>query len=252
MYEWLAATNHALLVATCCGWLSWLVAPNSPNPLTWGSITVCADQGGDGWSALHFLLFKRVNLLVVADPSHRCWNDMQLALQDAGAYHICMFTCILLNLDGGPWEGQRWWQELRQGAAEYAQVSSETCKVFSSMIMHLRQDKSLDPAAREEDFTEKSLFHGLKDSVEHKFQKVYVTRWFQYAVACRLFLQMWTCRFIIVLYVCISMGYFDKGGIADALRLPSSAVADANAGEEIDKSTTAKDRDKNPESQATM
>ena len=63
---------------------------------------VAIDQGSDGWSACNFLQWKLCCLLLIADPSHRCWNDAQLALGDAGMTSICMLCIIVLNLDHGP------------------------------------------------------------------------------------------------------------------------------------------------------
>jgi hypothetical protein len=44
-------------------------------------MTLCIDQGSDGWAAKNFLIHKGVCLTVLADDSHRKWNNATLALK---------------------------------------------------------------------------------------------------------------------------------------------------------------------------
>lgn len=106
--EWLFSTEQQLVIATGKGWGQFKVAAETdsrPDPSLWRSITVAIDQGGDGWSACHYLISENVNLWFLSDASHRTWNDAQLALQDCGLYHYALVTTIAMNIDHGPWGG---------------------------------------------------------------------------------------------------------------------------------------------------
>jgi hypothetical protein len=122
VYEWLCATTHMLLIASGKTWDSFRTTPEeqlTKDAAVWPCATVCVDQGGDGWSALHFLASWSCNLIILSDTSHRTWNDVSLAIGDMKWTYHCLLTIIILNLDHGPWAGHRWWNELRSGATEY-------------------------------------------------------------------------------------------------------------------------------------
>lgn len=112
-YEWLLCTNNQLQVMSGCGWDAWRIPakPEERPPVeAWGVLTLCIDQGPDGWSAQHFLRDRGVCFALLHDPCHRRWNDTLLALRDTGLYGaMCVLVCML-NADHAPWG------ECRRGA----------------------------------------------------------------------------------------------------------------------------------------
>ena len=111
VFEWLCATEHELKVATGSGWGQFKVpSENKPPAAERKSVTVTVDQGADGWSALQYLAASGHNIVPINGPSHRVWNDAQLAMQDAGLQTKLLASTIILNADGGPWHTSRWWQ----------------------------------------------------------------------------------------------------------------------------------------------
>ena len=78
-----------------------------------------------GWSACHWLIHLRHNILLLHDWCHRVWNDVELAIAEMGWRHTVLLGVIMLNLDHGPWAGSpRWFAEMVAGAEEYIRVSS--------------------------------------------------------------------------------------------------------------------------------
>ena len=62
-----------------------MAAEEEDNPGDWRTMTVALDQGSDGWSAMHWLLFEqRACVLLLRDPLHRLWNSTQNAVREAG------------------------------------------------------------------------------------------------------------------------------------------------------------------------
>ena len=75
------------------------------DPASWPIFTIAIDQGTDGWCAAYWLLYLVFACVVVVfDPSHRVWNDCQLALADAHLTGIVALLVVVFNLDHGPWQ----------------------------------------------------------------------------------------------------------------------------------------------------
>ena len=66
VYEWLVTVTSMLLVATGETFEAFVQPPDvskrDPDAATWRSITIAIDQGGDGWSACHYMKHLGVNL----------------------------------------------------------------------------------------------------------------------------------------------------------------------------------------------
>lgn len=121
--RWLTATEHMLRAATGCGWERFFVNETNAvvmsSPATWPSATLCIDQGSDGWSAGFFLMSKcRANVLLVPDPSHRTWNDVELSLHDCDMWMNCLTWMSVMCIDQGPWNGARWFQEGKEAVED--------------------------------------------------------------------------------------------------------------------------------------
>jgi hypothetical protein len=131
--RWLAATWMQLLVALGHAWTAFVISRDEAergDPLEWPSITLCIDQGSDGWSASFFLASLFINIIVLFDQSHRCWNDVQLAISDCGWWYMALLLIAIMNLDHGPWGGQRWFNEARDAVLEYVRVATRRCCLF--------------------------------------------------------------------------------------------------------------------------
>ncbi len=130
VWKWLLVTWHMMAVLGV-GW-TFFQQPLDPSqrgdPVLWPSITVSLDQGSDGWSAVHYLRHIGVNVIVLPDLNHRCWNDTQLAIQDSGLWFWCLVCVAILNLDTGPWETTRWRGAMKENANQYAQVA-DVCQL---------------------------------------------------------------------------------------------------------------------------
>ena len=120
--RWIAATQHQLVTMTGEGWEKYII-PDKPeqrvNAPNWPTLTLCIDQGSDGWAAAAFLTnHMRCSVLVVPDPSHRTWNDVEGALRDADMWLFCMTFITVMSIDQGPWDGAKWWEQGKQAAQE--------------------------------------------------------------------------------------------------------------------------------------
>ena len=124
-YEWLLAVSHMVLIATGSQLTRYQQVEDKAarkDPATWPCATVCIDQGSDGWSACHWLIHLRHNILLLHDWCHRVWNNVELAIADMGWRYTVLLGVIMLNLDHGPWAGHKWFAEMVAGAEEYIRV----------------------------------------------------------------------------------------------------------------------------------
>eukprot|EP00971_Amphidinium_carterae_P347707 6489836-Amphidinium_carterae.1 len=242
-YSWLIATSHMLMVCSGVGWSAYkvhqgegeLVAPSDQRVAV-----VTIDQGGDGWSAVHFLMATHHCLLLLVDQSHRCWNDFQLALQDSKLYSWTLVTICLLNLDHGPWNGARWWQEMKEGCREYLHVAGPDCVVWQGHLPQVLAEMGEEPMIEGAEERNAALFYSLSDCVERKVERVGMSRWFQYVSAVRAFLRMWSRRCVVLIYICLMLGTFRQCHYLQELQLPVTGKVD---GEDVAKSSTKDDQE---------
>eukprot|EP00969_Alexandrium_andersonii_P153920 6805797-Alexandrium_andersonii.AAC.1 len=58
--------------------------------------------------------FLRVVLLW--DPNHRAWNDLQNALQMSGMWPIILLWGTMFSMNYGPWDTGEWWRKSQEAA----------------------------------------------------------------------------------------------------------------------------------------
>eukprot|EP00974_Lingulodinium_polyedra_P097413 9441257-Lingulodinium_polyedra.AAC.1 len=94
------------------------VDPSDPVPRV---LTVPADQHSVGVAAGAFLT-KHLHTFteVMLDPHHRFWNNDKNALTECGEWEVVLVYTMMLNLNVGPFESQKWHRELEESTAEYA------------------------------------------------------------------------------------------------------------------------------------
>ena len=86
-------------------------------------ISLCIDQGSVGWASHFFCLYVLgMNMVCMADLSHRAWNDAKGAIVSFG----CLYTALVLslnvmNLHMGPFESYVWWCQLMEAVAQCPQ-----------------------------------------------------------------------------------------------------------------------------------
>ena len=241
-FQWLVATGFQLMTATGRGWSSFLLAPEieRPPPECWNSITVSIDQGSDGWSACQYLTHASAVIITLFDTSHRLWNDCQAALRSSGLWHYCLLMVICLNLDNGPWDGAKWWEELKQGASEYSAVSTASCPVFQKFLPAISEEMGLD----EHDLLDPNRVaevHAEIGSVfARKVAKVGMSRWFQFTDSAREFTKLWSRRLVITVFMVMMLGSTTKDALSKVMnvKIPIRSEAD-----DVEKSTTKDDRE---------
>jgi hypothetical protein len=183
-FMWLAQTEKLLKAG--CGIRDWchfqILRPGEdeypPSPATWPSCTVHVDQGLDGWAAGNFLMSHlKCNVMVLKDPAHRCWNDVQLALEDSNNWSVILAMSAVVSCDHGPWSENRFYTEAAEAAHQYCKVASTDCAIFSDLYPKILADQGL--AYDGLGSTEEEVFKSLPEAYRTKLPKVAASRWFQ-------------------------------------------------------------------------
>jgi hypothetical protein len=94
--------------------------------------------------------------------------------------------------------GGKWWDDLKCGVQEYLKLSNEADPIFQAMLPNLCTDKGITLVEADQ----ATMFKDLSDAVSHKFQKVGMTRRFQYIGAAEEFCDKWTERYIVMYLLC--------------------------------------------------
>ena len=69
----------------------------------WPCLGHVADQGGDGVSAVHAMLYlMSLNLFALWDPSHGAQRDLKDAFSDVGLWPLVLLLLVVVNLGHGP------------------------------------------------------------------------------------------------------------------------------------------------------
>ena len=166
--RWLKTTGHALLVGTGQHWGAYAVEDELEDPATWPSIACAVDQGGDGWSGLHYLIATNHNVLPLADASHRTWNDAQLALQSSGLKWVVLATTVCLNTDSGPWAGQKWFVVLQEAAEHHVNNHLDNDPVFEELKSQIIEELAEGDLVHEFNIDDNELWNNIPMAVQKK------------------------------------------------------------------------------------
>ena len=239
VFRWLKTTAHALQVAVGRHWGAFLIEDDAGPPAAWPSISCSCDQGGDGWSALHYLLATQHNVLPLMDASHRAWNDAQLALNSSGLKWVVLATTICLNTDNGPWSSQRWFALLQEAAEHWLGHIGEQDPVFDHLRLQLKEELCGGDVVEEFNMTDEDMWLNVPLAVSRKTNKVATTRWFQYVVSVSVFMRTRVRRLLLSLFVSLQLGLFKHGRASDMVKVK---VPSDKSGEDIPKATTGMDQ----------
>lgn len=179
------ATSHQLESICGCSWMRWQLAESPserPPARDWAVVALCVDQGGDGWTASHWLMAHRVAMVLIAGSNHRIWNDVELSIRDTGLWGLTLLCTVLLNIDEGAWRDVRWWQQAKEAVELHAKLSGSNCPLlagFASAILSENGDGHLIGAPEMDD----RLRDLLSESLQRKMPRVSMCRWFAFVDA---------------------------------------------------------------------
>ena len=226
--QWLIGTNNMLEVSTGKNFDHFRLKPEAegrPPYTEWPVLTVCIDQGGDGWAGGYFLRHKDVVVNVLKDHSHRVWNNSQLALRDASLWPLVQILSIVYGSDQGPWNDSKWFQDGREAVTQYMAVSdSATCPLLSDHFDAILRDLSMSHRAGEPDILQLA-WETLPDVFSRKCARVPTSRWFGFFKSSIEFDPVWNRRLLLTNYIMVALGYENTAKPHEILKAKLEKVA---------------------------
>ena len=142
--DWLASADCMLKATADRSILDYVVTAGMQQavpPSRWPALTICIDQGSDGMAAVSYLMNRlSCNILVLPDPSHRVWNDCQLALKAAKLWGLTMVMSKVFSLDHGPWADAKWYEQSKEAADVYLAATGCSCPLFQELLGRILSD----------------------------------------------------------------------------------------------------------------
>ena len=94
-------------------------------------LVVFADECSAQVSLLQGLIYGAgLRMWFFNDPFHRIWNDIKLALQEAGLWADVYERLHCENLPCGPFKSASWWREMQEVMAHHFRVSNKRNELF--------------------------------------------------------------------------------------------------------------------------
>jgi hypothetical protein len=169
-------------------------------------------------SAMYYALFqKRVRMIWARDEWHRVWNDMSLGCKHGGYSLVIKLVELVMNLSYGPWAGQKFFEEICDMAADYAQCLREDDPLLQDLAKRMQAD--MHQTADMSDGVRASLVQQLKGAefLRVKGPHVSSTRWFDWMHGFKWWAPQWTMRYCILLFMGIKLGFLHRSDDADLL-----------------------------------
>lgn len=150
--------------------------------------------------------------MFLRDPSHRVWNDSQLALEDIKMWGHALMLQLSINVDHGPWRAGRWFRELQESVASYTQITTpQACPLFSTTLPDILADSGdLDDIGNLA--VAQRVFDSLPGIIRTMTQKIGMSRWFGLVDSTADFLGRWPRRLVVQVFLCIKVGLFSQDG----------------------------------------
>ena len=235
--DWLASADCMLKATADRSILDYVVTAGMQQavpPSRWPALTICIDQGSDGMAAVSYLMNRlSCNILVLPDPSHRVWNDCQLALKAAKLWGLTMVMSKVFSLDHGPWADAKWYEQSKEAADVYLATTGCSCPLFQELLGRILSDTG-DASRIAEQGIELETWRSIPDAFQHKMQKVSMSRWFGWVSSAQSMLQVWHRRLLVYLYISMAEGWVQHAAASDFIKVVkvSRGPAEVEGGED--------------------
>ena len=154
-----------------------------------------------------------MRLWFFCDPFHRAWNDVELALQEAGLWADVFERLHCENLPCGPFETAACWREMQAFMEEHFKVSTRHNEVFTRLYTGLEAEaRAVGAISSPSDTDEaaKEVWKWLKEvSKLPRHNRLTKTKtWFEPLVAIAKGIKVHTAYLYVLCILCKEQGHF--------------------------------------------
>eukprot|EP00971_Amphidinium_carterae_P078983 1562765-Amphidinium_carterae.3 len=217
-YKWLCCADQTLQILCNTSLRDFVVTPEveARDAMTWPTLGLSMDQGGDGWSAQWFLRHAGWCGVVSFDQAHRAWNDCRNAMKNAGVWPDVISILAIMNYDSGPWREKRFHKQCLEGLLEYLEVSVEGDAIREELRPWLLKECNAEHLLVDEEVEEQIQEH-LLSSLRCQIPRVGLCRWFGWQQSVTQLLRTWTARTIAMMYLCVQDGILERPSVLSGM-----------------------------------
>ena len=176
-------------------------------------IVAFTDEDGSQVSLLQGLVCGAfLRMWFFNDPFHRIWNDIKLALMEAGLWSDVYERLHCENLPCGPFGSAAWWREMQEVMAHHFRVSNRFNELFLILYLGLEAEACDAGAVQSPTGTPEAaveVWAWLKSVAKmtraHRLTKT--KTWFEPLVAMRLGIKVHTAYLYVLCILCQDQGH---------------------------------------------
>ena len=176
-------------------------------------IAAFTDEDGAQISLLQGLIYGAfLRMWLFPDPFHRIWNDVKLALQEAGLWADVYERLHCENLPCGPFKTAAWWREMQEVMGHHFRVSSRHNELFKILYPGLEEEASNagmvhSPKGTEEAAAEVWTWLKNESKMTRAHRVTKTKTWFEPLVAMRLGYKVHTAYLYVLCILCKEQGH---------------------------------------------
>lgn len=156
------------------------------------------------------LFEKKARCLWICDEYHNLWTSVGNACKDSGFSVVIKLVELVMNLNYGPWAGQKFYHEILEMSRRYLEAVDDDDPLMVNLAEKVRRDMGSD-----HDFSEGFVSRIIDELAGARFLQikgphVSQTRWFDWMKGFRFWSTWWTLRHIVLLFIGINLGWLTR------------------------------------------
>ena len=175
------------------------------------ALTLSLDEGSPAYAMTWYLQNKEdLRFIHMRDPYHREWNDVKGGITGAGLWYVILLCTVVFNLPHGPWEGGKWFQDMKAMSEEESKSMSASNPLRSAVYPLVCKDLNIEAVGTPEHkgMVLEMMFAG--DAFKIKGDKVSLRRWFSWLAAADKYLGLWHQRMFALIGLGQTMKVYKK------------------------------------------
>ena len=201
---WLVSLELQLLALTSRRLSYWLPEADS-SPSSWPCLTLCSDQDPNARCALNWLLHKGYNVAVVADPSHRIWNDCKGALSETRLWSVIVAATCLVNWETGPWQERQHYDSVVDMMGELKGMLEKDDVVLQYFTAGIIEDHGWQHRLGEQDL-EQDVRDAVGQAWQRKLPRTGLCRWFEICDSIAKLRLHWHAKLVTLVHLASMKG----------------------------------------------
>ena len=161
-------------------------------------------------SQWYMLYSQKLRLATYPDPWHRVWNDCSEGVKSSGFNIVVQLTTLCMNLPYGPWEGQKFFQEVAEAGSDLVQLMHPEDPLLQEVAHQIEEEMQVTGSF--EDDKKEWLVQQLRGAafLQKKGCHISPTRWFDWNNHFGEWASEWSLRYLCLVFLGLQVGYLRR------------------------------------------